>query len=117
MSCSGKNLVVASLVGGVAIAAAAIVAPHHAFAGVGGGDVGLCKISQGQINMVQSGRVDQALKVGASRNTDAGRGNGGELAIAGIICVDNIPIDDKEFNIDANDFGGIIATDPGNSNQ
>ena len=47
MSCSGKKLVFAGLVGGVAIAAAAIVAPHHAFAGLGPGRALQCLSGSG----------------------------------------------------------------------
>ena len=76
-----------------------------------------CKISKGQAKMVENGRVGQALFVGASRNTDAGGGNGSEVAFLGIWCESGIEAVDSEFNVDANDAGGFFATDPGNSNQ
>jgi hypothetical protein len=100
---------------GIALASAAL-APSAAFAGAALPDPELCKISQGQINMVENGQLDQALFVGASSNTDKGKGNGGELAIFGIICFSGLD-GETEVNIDANDLDGIIATDPGNSNQ
>lgn len=102
---------------GVALCALGLAAPSDVLAGGGLPDPELCKISQGQINMAERGRLDQALFVGASRNTNRGGGNGGELAIFGIICFTGIDVEDSEVNIDANDLGGFIATDPGNSNQ
>ena len=99
----------------VALLGAGLMIAGSAEAGNGGPEPELCKISQGQINMAEKGRLDQAVFVGANRNTNAGKGNGGEIAIFGIICINGIPVDDQSVNIDAFDNGGIIATDPGNS--
>lgn len=92
-------------------------------------DLGSCKWSKGQDKMVEQGRADQARFVGASRNTDKGKGNGGEIAIhlvgddsedsftfLWVTCL-KTDFGEEEVNIDANDLDGYIATDPGNSNQ
>ena len=91
----------------------ALAAPGIASAG--GSSWDLCKISQGQINMVLNGNWEQALFVGHGRNTNAGAGNGGEISYKGIICKTGLD-GENDVNIDAAE-GGNVATDPGNSSQ
>jgi hypothetical protein len=87
-----------------------------ASAGVGLGD---CKVPTGALVQLSKGNFGTAGTIFGSANTNKGGGNGGEIAIAFIGCATGIDGQEAEnaINIDSNDLGGIISTDPGNSNQ
>ena len=86
-----------------------------ASAGVGLGD---CKVPTGALVQLSKGNFGTAGTIFGSANTNKGGGNGGEIAtIFG--CETGIDGQEAEnaVNIDSNDLGGLISTDPGNSNQ
>ena len=87
-----------------------------ASAGVGLGD---CKVPTGALVQLSKGNFGTAGTIFGSANTNKGGGNGGEVAIAFVGCETGIDGQEAEnaVNIDSNDLGGIISTDPGNSNQ
>lgn len=75
-----------------------------------------CRFDPGMAKMLEQERQEQFLHVQNSRHTNKGKGNGGELVFFGIVCLSDLE-GEEEVDIDANDCDGIIATDPGNSNQ
>ena len=87
-----------------------------ASAGVGLGD---CKVPTGALVQLSKGNFGTAGTIFGSANTNKGGGNGGEVAIAFVGCETGIDGQEAEnaVNIDSNDLGGLISTDPGNSNQ
>ena len=87
-----------------------------ASAGVGLGD---CKVPTGALVQLSKGNFGTAGTIFGSANTNKGGGNGGEVAIAFVGCATGIDGQEAEnaVNIDSNDLGGLISTDPGNSNQ
>lgn len=108
-----KSLIAASA---CAVLLGTVSAPASAGGGGGFNPPGCHVPGSANNGMQQSdGRNERgAIMSFFSSNTDAGNGNGGEIAsIFG--CIDGIDFPDDQVNVNVNEGSPFFVTDPGNS--